>query len=102
MRYYVVDAFAEKVFEGNPAGVCVMEQWIPDGTMQDIAMENNLSETAFAVREKGGYRLRWFTPGGKNISDGGIAPDKSVGLSSDDANHGHDPQAEAARKLIAG
>lgn len=45
---------------------------------------------------------RWFTPGGKNISDGGIAPDKSVGLSSDDANHGHDPQAEAARKLIAG
>lgn len=65
MRYYVVDAFAEKVFEGNPAGVCVMEQWIPDGTMQDIAMENNLSETAFAVREKGGYRLRWFTPGGE-------------------------------------
>lgn len=45
---------------------------------------------------------RWFTPGGKNISDGGIAPDKSVGLSSDDANHDRDPQAEAARKLIAG
>lgn len=66
MKYFVVDAFAEKVFEGNPAGVCIMEEWIPDDLMQNIAMENNLSETAFAVKaEAGFYRLRWFTPGGE-------------------------------------
>ncbi|KWX84757.1 phenazine biosynthesis protein [Paenibacillus riograndensis] len=62
MKYYVVDAFAEKVFEGNPAGVCIMEQWISDELMQQIASENNLSETAFAVKEEDHYRLRWFTP----------------------------------------
>ncbi|WP_342042864.1 PhzF family phenazine biosynthesis protein [Bacillus sp. OTU2372] len=65
MRYYVVDAFADKVFEGNPAGVCVMEEWLPEDTMQKIAIENNLSETAFTVKEEDGYRLRWFTPGGE-------------------------------------
>lgn len=62
MKYYVVDAFAEKVFEGNPAGVCIMEEWLSDVTMQKIATENNLSETAFAVKEGESYRLRWFTP----------------------------------------
>ena len=62
MKYHVVDAFAEKVFEGNPAGVCVMDKWLPDGIMQNIAAENNLSETAFAVKEQDFYRLRWFTP----------------------------------------
>lgn len=65
MKYYVVDAFAEKLFEGNPAGVCVLEKWISDELMQDIAAENNLSETAFTVREEDGYHLRWFTPGGE-------------------------------------
>ncbi|RAS75432.1 PhzF family phenazine biosynthesis protein [Priestia endophytica] len=65
MKYYVVDAFAEKVFEGNPAGVCIMEKWISDERMQNIASENNLSETAFAVKEEEGYKLRWFTPGGE-------------------------------------
>ncbi|MEH7308680.1 PhzF family phenazine biosynthesis protein [Neobacillus drentensis] len=65
MKYYVVDAFAEKVFEGNPAGVCVMEKWLPDEIMQKMAIENNLSETAFAVKEEKIYRLRWFTPGGE-------------------------------------
>lgn len=63
MEYYVVDAFAEKLFEGNPAAVCVLEQWLPAELMQKIAMENNLSETAFAVKEGEDYRLRWFTPG---------------------------------------
>ncbi len=63
MKYYVVDAFAEKVFEGNPAGVCIMEEWISDDLMQKIAIENNLSETAFAVKNESGYHLRWFTPG---------------------------------------
>lgn len=52
MKYYVVDAFAEKVFEGNPAGVCIMKEWLPDETMQKIAIENNLSETAFAVKRE--------------------------------------------------
>ncbi|WHY64512.1 PhzF family phenazine biosynthesis protein [Neobacillus sp. SuZ13] len=65
MKYYVVDAFAEKVFEGNPAGVCIMNDWISDEIMQKIAIENNLSETAFAVKEEKIYRLRWFTPGGE-------------------------------------
>lgn len=65
MKYYVVDAFAEKTFEGNPAGVCVLEKWIPDNLMQNITSENNLSETAFTVKEANGYFLRWFTPGGE-------------------------------------
>lgn len=65
MKYYVVDAFAEKVFEGNPAGVCVLDQWLPDQLMQDITNENNLAETAFTVKEANGYHLRWFTPGGE-------------------------------------
>ncbi|MCD9025218.1 PhzF family phenazine biosynthesis protein [Cohnella silvisoli] len=62
MKYYVVDAFASKVFEGNPAGVCIMDAWLTDDIMQKIAIENNLSETAFAVKEDDYYRLRWFTP----------------------------------------
>lgn len=61
-KYYVVDAFADKVFEGNPAGVCILEEWLPKETMQSIAQENNLSETSFAVREGESYGLRWFTP----------------------------------------
>jgi len=65
MKYYVVDAFAEKVFEGNPAGICVLDGWPPDGLIRKIAMENNLSETAFTVKEGEVYRLRWFTPGGE-------------------------------------
>ncbi|MDN3019067.1 PhzF family phenazine biosynthesis protein [Paenibacillus sp. BSR1-1] len=65
MKYFVVDAFAEKIFEGNPAGVCVMKDWLSDDLMQKIAIENNLSETAFAVGEGAHYRLRWFTPGGE-------------------------------------
>lgn len=65
MRQYVVDAFAQRVFEGNPAAVCVLERWPEDGLMLGIAGENNLPETAFAVKEEGGYRLRWFSPGGE-------------------------------------
>lgn len=65
MRQYVVDAFTDKVFSGNPAAVCIMDQWISDELMLSIAKENNLSETAFAVKEGAGYRLRWFTPGGE-------------------------------------
>ena len=65
MKQYVVDAFTDRVFGGNPAAVCVMEQWLPEETMMSITKENNLSETAFAVREGDVYRLRWFTPGGE-------------------------------------
>lgn len=65
MKQYVVDAFTDKVFAGNPAAVCVMDKWLDDRTMQNIAIENNLSETAFAVKEGGAYHLRWFTPGGE-------------------------------------
>lgn len=60
---YQVDAFAEARFAGNPAAVCPLETWLQDETMQRIAMENNLSETAFFVRNaEEGYDLRWFTP----------------------------------------
>ena len=62
MKYYVVDAFSEKVFGGNQAGVCVMDSWPDDCVMQDIAAENNLAETAFAVKNGPFYDLRWFTP----------------------------------------
>lgn len=63
MQYFVVDAFTDRLFSGNPAGVCLLDDW-PDATvMQNIAMENNLAETAFLVRESSGaYGLRWFTP----------------------------------------
>ena len=65
MKCYHVDAFAEKVFEGNPAAVCVLDKYPSDALMQKIAGENNLSETAFAVKEGEDYHLRWFTPGGE-------------------------------------
>ncbi len=61
-KCYVVDAFAEKVFEGNPAAVCILTNWLADDLMMNIASENNLSETAFAVKTNKGYTLRWFTP----------------------------------------
>ena len=59
---YQVDAFADKLFGGNPAAICPLPQWLPDATMQAIAAENNLAETAFFVREGSDYALRWFTP----------------------------------------
>ncbi len=62
LKIYQVDAFADKVFRGNPAAVCPLQEWLPDSVMQNIAMENNLSETAFYVKEKEGFRIRWFTP----------------------------------------
>ena len=62
MDYYVVDAFTDKLFKGNPAGVCILENWLDDGILQNIASENNLSETAFLVKQNDYYDLRWFTP----------------------------------------
>lgn len=63
MKQYIVDAFTNKPFSGNPAAVCVMGSWPSEESMMKLAMENNLSETAFIVKEEAGYRLRWFTPG---------------------------------------
>ncbi len=65
LRLIQVDAFADAPFTGNPAAVMPLDAWLPDETLQAIAMENNLSETAFTVPDVGGetdYELRWFTP----------------------------------------
>lgn len=62
MKYYIVDAFTDRRFSGNPAGVCLLEAPLSDKIMQDIAAENNLAETAFVLKRDGGYNLRWFTP----------------------------------------
>jgi len=59
---YQIDAFTGRLFAGNPAAICPLERWLDDGLMQSIALENNLSETAFFVRSGDGYDLRWFTP----------------------------------------
>jgi predicted PhzF superfamily epimerase YddE/YHI9 len=59
---FQVDAFTDRLFRGNPAAVCPLERWLPDATLQAIAAENNLAETAFFVRDGGDYALRWFTP----------------------------------------
>ncbi len=59
---YQIDAFANKVFEGNPAAVCPLDEWLSDEVMQSIAQENNLSETAFFVKTTAGFHIRWFTP----------------------------------------
>lgn len=59
---YQVDAFTNKTFGGNPAAIVPLKEWLPAETMQNIALENNLAETAFFVREGDGYGLRWFTP----------------------------------------
>lgn len=64
MKMWIVDAFTDRVFSGNPAGVVPLDRWLPDATLQAIAAENKLSETAFIVPTglRGNYQLRWFTP----------------------------------------
>lgn len=62
MRYYIIDAFTDKAFAGNPAAVCLLQEPLTDGVMASIAAEMNLSETAFVLREGDAWRLRWFTP----------------------------------------
>lgn len=59
---YQVDVFTDKVFGGNPAAICPLSSWLPDDIMQQIAMENNLAETAFIVKNAEGLHIRWFTP----------------------------------------
>jgi PhzF family phenazine biosynthesis protein len=59
---YQIDAFTSSLFAGNPAAVCPLDHWPDDSTLQSVAAENNLSETAFLVRRGDQYELRWFTP----------------------------------------
>ena len=59
---FQIDAFADKIFAGNPAAICPLDTWLPDSLMQTIAQENNLSETAFFVPTQEGFHIRWFTP----------------------------------------
>lgn len=62
LRLHIIDAFTDKLFGGNPAAVCPLNTWLPDALMQQLAAENNQSETAFFVGANGDYQLRWFTP----------------------------------------
>ena len=62
LSLYQIDAFASKSFEGNPAAICPLDEWLPDQLMQSIAQENNLSETAFFTPTAKGFHIRWFTP----------------------------------------
>ncbi|MBL9174561.1 MAG: PhzF family phenazine biosynthesis protein [Verrucomicrobiales bacterium] len=62
LPYFQVDAFTQRLFSGNPAGVCPLETWLPDSVLQSIALENGLSETAFFIRNGSRFPLRWFTP----------------------------------------
>jgi PhzF family phenazine biosynthesis protein len=61
-KIYQIDAFAHSVFSGNSAAVCPLDHWLGDALLQKIALENNLAETAFYVKENGQYQIRWFTP----------------------------------------
>lgn len=83
LKQYQVDAFAERVFEGNPAAVCPLDHWLDDGLLQAIANENNLSETAFFVPAEKGFQLRWFTPWPKSTSaDTQRSPQRTFSLTS--------------------
>lgn len=61
-KLFQIDAFTDRLYSGNPAAVCILENWIEDSIMQKIALENNLAETAFAVKDGSQYVIRWFTP----------------------------------------
>ena len=65
MTLYQIDAFTKNIFSGNPAAVCPLDEWIPETLMQNIAIENNLAETAFFVQKEGVYEIRWFMPSGE-------------------------------------
>ena len=62
IRIYQVDVFTSKLFQGNPAAVCPLESWLDDNIMQSVAMENNLSETAFFIIKNNKFYIRFFTP----------------------------------------
>jgi PhzF family phenazine biosynthesis protein len=63
IKLYQIDSFTDRLFGGNPAAVCLLDEWLPDQVMQNIGAENNLAETAFLVPKGNDYEIRWFTPG---------------------------------------
>ncbi|STX29110.1 phenazine biosynthesis PhzF [Legionella beliardensis] len=65
IEIFQIDAFTDKIFHGNPAAVCLLDEWLNDELMQAIAFENNLSETAFIIEDEKGLSIRWFTPRGE-------------------------------------
>ncbi|WP_058522966.1 PhzF family phenazine biosynthesis protein [Legionella birminghamensis] len=65
IEIFQIDAFTDKIFHGNPAAVCLLSDWLNDELMQAIAVENNLSETAFVIETSNGFHIRWFTPKGE-------------------------------------
>ncbi|WP_054653097.1 PhzF family phenazine biosynthesis protein [Limosilactobacillus equigenerosi] len=65
MKQYVIDAFTDQVFHGNQAAVCLLDHWLVDEILHQMARENNFSDTAFVVKEAGQWHLRWFTPAGE-------------------------------------
>lgn len=65
IEIFQIDAFTDKIFHGNPAAVCLLNEWLNDELMQAVAVENNLSETAFVIEDKDGFHIRWFTPRGE-------------------------------------
>lgn len=62
LSFYQIDTFTDQIFNGNPAAVCPLNSWLPDHILQSIAIENNLSATAFIVSKNDAYEIRWFTP----------------------------------------
>ena len=62
MKQFIIDAFTDRPFHGNPAAVCLLDHWLPDTDLQALAAENNLSETAYIMPEAPAWHLRWFTP----------------------------------------
>lgn len=65
IEIFQIDAFTDKMFHGNPAAICLMQEWLNDELLQAIALENNLSETAFVIETPEGFQIRWFTPKGE-------------------------------------
>lgn len=101
IKQFVVDAFTDRLFAGNPAAVCVLEAPLSDARMQAVAIENNLSETAFLEkRADGKYGLRWFTPGGE-IDLCGHATPRSARLSSARITSSLTPIASLLRRARA-
>ncbi len=62
IKLFQIDAFTDKVFHGNPAAICILDEWIEESKMQKIGAENNLAETAFIVKKDNNFEIRWFTP----------------------------------------
>lgn len=65
IEIFQVDVFTDKVFHGNPAAICLMQEWLNDELLQAIALQNNLTETAFVIEDQEGFQIRWFTPNGE-------------------------------------